>query len=484
VSDLQRALVVENNDPEYRGRIKVRLATQSASVPISELNWAEYISPFGGGDHVDGAGFFFVPEIGQQVYVINEAGNSNKLLYIGASFYNEGGLQVAPISTRFQEGFLNRSIRTRGGNRLELDDRIHGSASSLSTFGVRLLDGKDNGLDVTASTGIRLGFGQSTGQLKITSKGAKFVSNKNAGIFINDELESIRIRTPQETASLALVNDNVNLYADKDITLISNTMHLFPQRGLEITSAGGPIELKAGSGMKFISTNGINFQAGAEFNVNANQINFTGQLGSNYQLDLPVFGDGSLSGNIVMNTASGNVLFRNGLAVPLTPLPTFANATTTTLNDTTFGLPTFFGRMGLGITGNAILEGAKGGIFISGIPLPLPGTAGGLGGRLPLPLAPIVPTNVPGGPQSAVLGGNLFLMLSTQMTALNTLLGVMIANATQFSISPVGPTVINPVIAAALVAYQTTITALQQTHINPAPGLPTNILSSTVFVDG
>jgi hypothetical protein len=478
VSELQRALVVDNEDPDGSGRIKVRLAKQPDTVPPSELEWIDYISPFGGGDHIDGAGFFFVPEVGQQVYVINESGNPNRLLYLGASFYKEGGLQVAPLSSKQDQGHLNRVIQTRGGNRLELDDRV-GGTTSPTTYGVRLLSGVGDGLTVTSGRGIKLGFGSSGGALKISKKGVSLRSNKDGGIFVHDEYDTTLITNGSEKSSIGMTQDLISLISQNTIGMFTNTMNIQPKKGLFIKSVGGPINLNSGSGIKLVTTNGVNMQAGAEFNVNANTMNITGQLGSNFTLDLPMPGDGTLAGNMEFSNFLGNILMRNGLKTPLST----TNTATMSLNDAHMATG-FLGRIGLGIQGNAVLEGALGGVFVSSVPMPLPGTALGLGGRLPIPFVPIVPANVPGTPQSAVLGGNLYLLLSTFFTAMQTFVGALLATTPAWSVSPVGPTVASPAIIAALGVLQGSLVALQTAHLSPVPGVPTNILSSYVFVDG
>jgi hypothetical protein len=233
-----------------------------------------------------------------------------------------------------------------------------------------------------------------------------------------------------------------------------------------------------------VSGGDIRFQTGNNFNVNSGQYNFTGQFGTNFNVDLRMPGIPGLNqGNILLQTAGGGILIRNGLSIDIPTVP-IVNPSVFTSNDGS--MPLFSGRLGIGdlTTGNAFLEGRLGGIFISGSPIPLPGSAGGLGGRLPIPYAPIVPTGFPGAPQPGVLGGNLFQLLTQLNTALLTFLGIMTASSPSFTISAVGPGVLNPAVIAGLATLQAQLATLQLTFFNPAPGVPTNVLSSTFFIDG
>jgi hypothetical protein len=497
---LKRAFVKRNTGDGGRGRIRISFE-ESSNVNPNDLPLAEYCSPFGGGDHVDGAGFFFVPEVGSQVWVLEEGyQGSGKWIYVGSSFYDVGGMQNAPLEAR-ADTFppLNRIIKTRGGNRLELDDR-NTDMRGDQTYGVRLLTGDRDGLDVTKSTGIRLGFGNTGGQLLLTRKGYKLISNAGNGLYVNDQLEAIRITTKKETVWQNWFEGKIAQYAEGGIDVTTdNTWSLTANKGINIFTRGGEFSTRSNS-TKMVTIGDMKVQVGSNLNVNANQYNLTGLAGSNFLLDFPVVGDGTLSGNIVMNTAAGNILFRSGIFPPIPGLPK-ANATTFTLNDLSFGSPTYFGRMGLGVAGHAALEGASGGIWISPTPIPSPGTAGGSGGR-PLapgaPIAPMVPvpvtqpplspsipsTPVVGtGPQPAVLGGNLLFTLQKLVLNMYNLASAMTQNAATFAMSPMGPAPLNPIIIQQLTTFITESQAILNTNLGSS-ATPTNILSSTVYLDG
>ena len=78
-----RGVVEENNDPEKRGRVRVRIwglhtenktKTETEGIPTDELPWAEPCIPiFEGG--ISGFGMFGVPVQGSHVMIFFENGN-------------------------------------------------------------------------------------------------------------------------------------------------------------------------------------------------------------------------------------------------------------------------------------------------------------------------------------------------------------------------------------------------------------------------
>jgi hypothetical protein len=482
---MYRAIVEENIDPKSRGRVRFSIYGDKLT-PKENLPWAEYCSPFGGGNNTEGAGFFFVPEVGSQIWIINEDGGNP--VWIGSSFYGIGGRQNPPIEVSAPAiEPLIRGIKTPAGNKLFFDDRTVNERGD-TPVDVTLVNKSRSGLTINdangSGRGIRLGFGNSGGELKMVSQGLVLKSNGGSGLFINDNQNIIRLADKENKGFLIFQDRKMVAYADGGI-LIETPSKTFVNslKGLFIDASAGKFDVQS-STINMVSGGDVKFQTGNNFNVNSNQYNLTGQLGSNFTLDLPIPGIPGLNqGNILLQTAGGGILIRNGISIAIPGTPP-VNPLVFTSNDAS--MPLFAGRLGIGdtTTGNAFLEGRLGGIFISGSPIPLPGSAGGLGGRLPIPYAPIIPTGFPGAPQPGVLGGNLFQLLTQLNTALLTFLGIMTASSPSFTISAVGPGALNPGVIAGLAVLQTQLTTLQMTFFNPAPGGPLQLLSSTVFLDG
>lgn len=475
-----RGIVADNYDPTGRGRIRVRI-NQSESTPIENLPWAEYCSPFGGGDNVDGAGFYFVPDIGTVVWLIRE-GDSENLVWLGSPFYNEYGVQNIPTEAKpsLSEPTL-RVIKSNAGHRLLMDDRS-ANESGGSPYGIQLLEAKGGGLSIThpdaKGRGIRLGLPSST-ELKMTRDGVRLSSAKSSLTF-NDGLSALLLTN--DTSSFGFQDGKATIQAPSSFYLQTATSEVTSRKGFKIDASGGPFRVDTAQA-KIVSGGDVILQGGGSFNANANQFNFTGQLGSNFRIDLPIPGLPSLDqGHIVLNTAGGTILLRDGLlppaAIPVTNLA---------LNDPLAG--TIGGRIGIEfLTGNAIFEGRLGGIFISGVPLALPGT-GTVLPRTPLspitpaplippitpPLSPTTNPYVPAvGPQPAVLGNALVYTLLRVLNNFNNLLTQLLL--------PLGTTAVGPVVTTPTLLTQVTVCqteVLQMITQLQTPG--TGVLSPITF---
>lgn len=106
-------LVTSIQDPENMGRIKVRFPWLSAE---NESNWARLATPMAGPDR----GFYFVPEVGNEVLCAFEHGDINFPCVIG-SLWN--GKDRPPVSDPQGKNDI-RLIKSRSGHVLAFDDSV------------------------------------------------------------------------------------------------------------------------------------------------------------------------------------------------------------------------------------------------------------------------------------------------------------------------------------------------------------------------
>lgn len=475
-----------DNIAEGNGTIRFSIA-QDDTADVNTLPVAQYCSPFGGGNNVDGAGFFFMPEVGSQVWILEERNNPNSAIWIGSSFYGLRGRQNIPIEAQSQSVEPTiRMIKSVRGHKLIFDDRpvteIGGPPKDII-----LTNGAGSGLTIAEpeNGGIRLEFGSRTGGLSITNSTTSLLSATGVGIYIEDLYKSISIRdtdTQYNANSIDITDGEISLQSQSGIYLATQgALKIQPQGGIIIPNGTcGPIFLSS-TKMKLAAADSMALTvSGGNLSINAGQYSLTGVGGTNFVLDLAVPGiPGLYQGNIVMKTAGGGILLRNGLTLPLPEDP--ITSSTFTNNDNLF--PTLAGRLGIGdmTSGNVVLEGRFGGIFISGTPVITPGSTA-VPSRVLSPNAAILPTGQPGAPQPAVLGGNLFQLLTQLTVQLQTFLGILTTSAPTFTTSPVGPCILNPAVVTGITNLSTALTTLQQTFYNPNPAIA-NICSSIVFID-
>lgn len=101
----QTAIVKDNNDPEGLGRVRVQFGWQQTP---EKTPWIRSIMPYAG---AQSNGFFFVPEIGDEVYVGFEHQNPD-LPFVMGSTYNGGQKPINWVDAANNK----KAIHTRSGN--------------------------------------------------------------------------------------------------------------------------------------------------------------------------------------------------------------------------------------------------------------------------------------------------------------------------------------------------------------------------------
>ena len=104
MAESQPATVISNDDPSGLGRIQVAFAWQEASGKSTP--WIRMTNPHSGG----GKGFYFIPEVGEEVLVAFEGGNAEKPFVLGA-MYNGGASSGYAASENSV-----KAIHTRSGH--------------------------------------------------------------------------------------------------------------------------------------------------------------------------------------------------------------------------------------------------------------------------------------------------------------------------------------------------------------------------------
>lgn len=107
-----RGFVMDNRDPEKRGRMQVKVPTVLGD---QVTGWALPCLPFGG---LANQGLFMIPEIDAQVWVEFEEGNLDHPIWVGVFWQQESD---TPEEAALDEP-TTRIIRTPSGHVLQFDD--------------------------------------------------------------------------------------------------------------------------------------------------------------------------------------------------------------------------------------------------------------------------------------------------------------------------------------------------------------------------
>ncbi|TDO20717.1 type VI secretion system Vgr family protein [Pedobacter duraquae] len=143
--DMQLADVIENEDPDGLGRIKVKFKWECQTNDVTE--WLRVVTPNAGtGDRGANRGFFAVPEIGDQVIIGFEEGNIARPVVMG-SVYNRSNVDSNPQIKNHL-----KSLTTRSGHLIEFDDNEGSQGIKITDINANIIhiDTKGNNITITA----------------------------------------------------------------------------------------------------------------------------------------------------------------------------------------------------------------------------------------------------------------------------------------------------------------------------------------------
>ena len=138
-----RGVVTNVNDPLNLGRIRAKVHELLGDA--DQTDWASYCSPFGG----EGHGWFFLPKVGDGVWIAFEAGDINRPVWFGFWYNQVDG----------KPGDADKNVRvleSKSGHKLVFDDsegkekvRIEDKAGQYIEW-----DSKANEININTASGI------------------------------------------------------------------------------------------------------------------------------------------------------------------------------------------------------------------------------------------------------------------------------------------------------------------------------------------
>lgn len=182
-----RGMVVDNADPEYLGRLKLKVPSVLGNNVVT--GWALPCVPYGGDAD---QGFLFIPEINAGVWVEFEEGDLEFPIWVGTFWSKPGGDSELPKPNKQLDGSEESSvqdpptkkiIKTKLGHTIQLEDddtQAHvvivegkkGHVIVLDNDGIRINDGANNHKIVLDQNGITISDGVNSGnQLKFDNQG-------------------------------------------------------------------------------------------------------------------------------------------------------------------------------------------------------------------------------------------------------------------------------------------------------------------------
>lgn len=240
------ATVVDNNDPDKLGRVKVAFTWQKLYDEQGDTSsWMRVQTPdAGSSDKVStNRGFFFVPEIGDQVMVGYEYGDPNRPFVMGSLFHkvNAGGTA---------DKNAIRSIVTRSGSKLVFADKEDDETYTIC-------------LQVNDQNSISINVEKEKGTINIQSSKDIFLSAPEL-----IQLEAKQIVMKGEVIH-AEASDKIELMAEKmihvesaeDVELLAK--NIASESGEELRQKAKTIAIKADSKMDVDGGSKLSIKAGS-----------------------------------------------------------------------------------------------------------------------------------------------------------------------------------------------------------------------------
>ena len=272
VSPAQRAKVMDNNDPEKLGRIRVQFLWQEAQDAGLMTPWIRIAQPHGGDDK----GFYFIPEIDEEVMVDFENANAEKPFVVGTLYHGK----QHPGKPWPTESNDIKAIRTRNGHTIEIHDEGEDGF-------IRIYDHEKENYILTFSTDEKLIKLESTGNIELYAQNDIILEAKNDIIQKADKnrlstiggVDDVSSGSHNYKAEGAIHIEGKTLFAQgKDKAVIDSgsltqiqcdsTTNVLGQ-GSVLVGSGSGMEVSAGSTMTIEAEATMKIDAGATMDVKA-----------------------------------------------------------------------------------------------------------------------------------------------------------------------------------------------------------------------
>ncbi|GEO04172.1 hypothetical protein AAE02nite_18360 [Adhaeribacter aerolatus] len=248
-SEIQPALVIDNIDPEGLGRVKVQFYWQKAP---ESTPWIRVVTNMAGNGTSAVHGFYFIPEIDDEVMVGFEDNNPDKPFVMGSVYHKK----VAPTDWKDSKNNY-KVLRTRNGNEIYFSDK----------------DGKEEIKILNKATGDPTNFislsMEGQGKITIQTKGDLVMKAKSIEMTAE---EGIKIKSGKATDMKA---QELSVKADQGIKVNSGQATEIKAMDMKV-NADNAINLK-GQQMSLESTT-TKLKASAQLSIEGAQASVKSQM--------------------------------------------------------------------------------------------------------------------------------------------------------------------------------------------------------------
>jgi type VI secretion system secreted protein VgrG len=239
-AESQPAKVIDNNDPDGLGRVKVEFYWAGGNI---KSDWMRLIQPHAG----SGKGFYFIPEVGEEVLVGFEGGSAERPYVVGTQYngsessgYSSSGNDQKVIHTRsgtkmiFNDAEGSVLIEDPSGNTWHMDGKGNINANAPKNF---TLNAGENismtaGKNVTISAGENL---ENSANKDIAQTAGHDINQSAAGNFTesaNDKTEIIEQKYIRNSLESVQHAEEVTIFSTKENMLLESS-----KKTVEVNSA-------------------------------------------------------------------------------------------------------------------------------------------------------------------------------------------------------------------------------------------------------
>lgn len=200
-----QGIVVENNNPEYKGMVKVEFSAKKDGE--NNCEWVRLLSPYGG----FGYGSYVVPEINEIVLVGFIGGSQNHPFLLGSLFPDENEI----VNKSFHEKNHIKHIKTKGGMDVLINDEEGKQSITVTTPKgnvIKMEDEKETCLISDQKNKNELLLDYKNGGIKVTAE--RDITLQTGGV---------ELKLEGDKSKLSLKADTIEIKGNNSVKLLSNS---------------------------------------------------------------------------------------------------------------------------------------------------------------------------------------------------------------------------------------------------------------------